>query len=103
MSVLEGNELVNAGLGSSLTRDGTVECDAGFMESLAGHRQPVVCFGGVAAAQGLCFPGAVAAHLALSSIQVGIRETHCFRFDNPANSVSYRWVWCLQHSLRGLE
>lgn len=54
---LENSKLVNAGQGSSLTIDQTVECDAGFMNG-SGY------FGGVAAVPGVPNPILIAKKIA---------------------------------------
>ncbi len=55
--VLENCDILNAGRGSSLTIDGTVECDAGFMDG-SGY------FGGVGAVPGVPNPILVAKSIA---------------------------------------
>ena len=57
MSVLENSEVTNAGYGSQLTEEGTVECDASIMDGSDGS------FGAVGAAPGLGNPIVVAAQL----------------------------------------
>lgn len=55
--ILENSKLVNAGIGSSLTIDKMVECDAGFMNG-NGY------FGGVGAVQGVRNPILIARKIA---------------------------------------
>ncbi|KAL2613956.1 hypothetical protein R1flu_025648 [Riccia fluitans] len=61
LKVLEDDEITNAGKGSNLTEDGSVECDASIMDGLTG------AFGAVGAAPGISNAIEVAAALAKQS------------------------------------
>ncbi|BFI40374.1 taspase, threonine aspartase, 1 [Marchantia polymorpha subsp. ruderalis] len=62
IKVLEDDEITNAGKGSNLTEEGSVECDASVMDGLTG------AFGAVGAAPGIKNPVEVAAMLAKQSL-----------------------------------
>ena len=61
ITVLENSSVTNAGKGSNLTFDGTVECDASVMDGEDG------VFGSIAAAPGIKNPCAAATRLAMDS------------------------------------
>ncbi|KAI5075047.1 hypothetical protein GOP47_0011008 [Adiantum capillus-veneris] len=63
VKVLEGSDITNAGLGSNLTEDGVVECDASIMDGRT------CAYGAVGAAPGLQNPIEVAAALAKESLK----------------------------------
>ena len=62
IAVLEDNPACNAGRGSNLTMQGTVECDASLMTDVG-------AFGGVGAVPGLAHPVKAAARLAAESLE----------------------------------
>ncbi|KAH3761567.1 isoaspartyl peptidase/L-asparaginase [Pelomyxa schiedti] len=91
VALLEDSSCTNAGFGSNLTLDGTVECDASVMDGTDG------AFGSVGAAPGLQNPICVAAQLLLDS-RLGPLPLGRIRPIFLAGSGA--WKWALSRGLR---